>query len=177
MNIFFYRCDGRKLDELRNISCEVDLYKPLHGSALFQRGQTQVFCTVALDSLDSALKLDPMTILTRLFSLIKCSINYLKKSLYSVFVHSAKTIVNIVIIVVLYYSMLKLLLISLFFVEQNKNMIDNYVHTTLYQHKVSFKFLQWVTKQWHCNSHRQQYTNKYKLINTIFQNIYLSFKE
>lgn len=60
------RCDGRKLDELRNISCEVDLYKPLHGSALFQRGQTQVFCTVALDSLDSALKLDPMTILTRL---------------------------------------------------------------------------------------------------------------
>ncbi|XP_050421610.1 polyribonucleotide nucleotidyltransferase 1, mitochondrial [Adelges cooleyi] len=58
------RCDGRKFDELRNISCEVDLYKPLHGSALFQRGQTQVFCTVALDSLDSALKLDPMTILT-----------------------------------------------------------------------------------------------------------------
>lgn len=64
--IFICRCDGRKLDELRNISCEVDLYKPLHGSALFQRGQTQVFCTVALDSLDSALKLDPMTILTRL---------------------------------------------------------------------------------------------------------------
>lgn len=63
---FCYRCDGRKLEELRKISCEVDLYKPLHGSALFQRGQTQVFCTVALDSLDSALKLDPMTILTRL---------------------------------------------------------------------------------------------------------------
>ncbi|VVC38271.1 Hypothetical protein CINCED_3A000534 [Cinara cedri] len=58
------RCDGRQLDELRKISCEVDLYKPLHGSALFQRGQTQVFCTVALDSLDSALKLDPMSILT-----------------------------------------------------------------------------------------------------------------
>ncbi|XP_050543461.1 polyribonucleotide nucleotidyltransferase 1, mitochondrial [Daktulosphaira vitifoliae] len=58
------RCDGRKLDELRNISCEVDLYKPLHGSALFQRGQTQVFCTVALDSLESTLKLDPMSILT-----------------------------------------------------------------------------------------------------------------
>lgn len=64
-SISVYRCDGRKLDELRNISCEVDLYKPLHGSSLFQRGQTQVFCTVALDSLDSALKLDPMTILTR----------------------------------------------------------------------------------------------------------------
>lgn len=27
---------------LRSISCEVDLFKPLHGSALFQRGQTQV---------------------------------------------------------------------------------------------------------------------------------------
>lgn len=66
INFFFYSCDGRKLEELRKISCEVDLYKPLHGSALFQRGQTQVFCTVALDSLDSALKLDPMTILTRL---------------------------------------------------------------------------------------------------------------
>jgi len=64
--LIFFRCDGRKLDDLRNISCEVDLYKPLHGSALFQRGQTQVFCTVALDSIDSALKLDPMTILTRL---------------------------------------------------------------------------------------------------------------
>ena len=27
---------------MRDISCSVDLYKPLHGSALFQRGQTQV---------------------------------------------------------------------------------------------------------------------------------------
>jgi polyribonucleotide nucleotidyltransferase len=70
LNYFICRCDGRKLDELRNISCEVDLYKPLHGSALFQRGQTQVFCTVSLDSLDSALKLDPMTILTRFVILV-----------------------------------------------------------------------------------------------------------
>ena len=36
------RCDGRDLTSLRNISCEVDIFKPLHGSALFQRGQTQV---------------------------------------------------------------------------------------------------------------------------------------
>lgn len=77
MIIFIYRCDGRKLDELRNISCEVDLYKPLHGSALFQRGQTQVFCTVALDSLDSALKLDPMTILTRLIYKYNFIIKYI----------------------------------------------------------------------------------------------------
>lgn len=57
------RCDGRGLDDLRKIDCQVDLHKPLHGSALFQRGQTQVFCTVALDSLESALKLDTLTAL------------------------------------------------------------------------------------------------------------------
>ncbi|MGH0132106.1 UNVERIFIED_CONTAM: hypothetical protein FKN15_018200 [Acipenser sinensis] len=38
----YRRCDGRDLTSLRNISCEVDIFKPLHGSALFQRGQTQV---------------------------------------------------------------------------------------------------------------------------------------
>nr|XP_023023787.1 polyribonucleotide nucleotidyltransferase 1, mitochondrial [Leptinotarsa decemlineata] len=58
------RCDGREFDEVRDISCKVNLYKPLHGSALFQRGQTQVFCTVTLDSHDSALKLDPLSVLT-----------------------------------------------------------------------------------------------------------------
>lgn len=55
------RCDGRQLDEVRNINCEVNLYEPLHGSALFQRGQTQVMTTVALDSVDSAIKLDDVT--------------------------------------------------------------------------------------------------------------------
>ncbi|CAH1162707.1 unnamed protein product [Phaedon cochleariae] len=59
-----HRCDGREFNQLRDISCKVDLYKPLHGSALFQRGQTQVFCTVTLDSHDSALKLDPLSVLT-----------------------------------------------------------------------------------------------------------------
>lgn len=54
------RCDGRDYDSLRNISCQVDMYKPLHGSALFQRGQTQVFCTVSLDSPESAMKLDSL---------------------------------------------------------------------------------------------------------------------
>ncbi|XP_025833160.1 polyribonucleotide nucleotidyltransferase 1, mitochondrial isoform X2 [Agrilus planipennis] len=58
------RCDGRDFDELRNISCEVNLYKPLHGSALFQRGQTQVLCTVTLDSPESALRLDSVAMLT-----------------------------------------------------------------------------------------------------------------
>ncbi|CAG5004092.1 unnamed protein product [Parnassius apollo] len=58
------RCDGRGLDELRKINCEVSLYEPLHGSAVFQRGQTQVLCTVAFDSPDSALKLDTLTAIT-----------------------------------------------------------------------------------------------------------------
>jgi len=59
------RCDGRRLTQLRNISCQVDLYKPLHGSALFQRGQTQVVCSVALDSPNSAMKMDAVSVLTR----------------------------------------------------------------------------------------------------------------
>jgi polyribonucleotide nucleotidyltransferase len=57
------RCDGRGLDDLRKISCSVDMHKPLHGSALFQRGQTQVFGTVSLDSHESAMKLDTLSAL------------------------------------------------------------------------------------------------------------------
>ena len=52
------RCDGRQLNEMRPISCKVDLYKPLHGSALFQRGQTQVFCSTTFDSPDASFKTD-----------------------------------------------------------------------------------------------------------------------
>lgn len=63
--IYVLRCDGRNLNEIRNISCQSGLYQPLHGSALFQRGQTQVFCTVTLDSLESALKMDTLSMLTR----------------------------------------------------------------------------------------------------------------
>jgi polyribonucleotide nucleotidyltransferase len=36
------RVDGRGVDEIRKITCESDLHPPLHGSALFTRGQTQV---------------------------------------------------------------------------------------------------------------------------------------
>nr|XP_036876336.1 polyribonucleotide nucleotidyltransferase 1, mitochondrial isoform X1 [Manis javanica] len=54
----YKRCDGRDLTSLRNIHCEVDMYKILHGSALFQRGQTQVLCTVTFDSLESSIKSD-----------------------------------------------------------------------------------------------------------------------
>ncbi|XP_024119484.2 polyribonucleotide nucleotidyltransferase 1, mitochondrial [Oryzias melastigma] len=57
----YRRCDGRELTALRNISCEVDLFRPLHGSALFQRGQTQVLCSVTFDSLESSIKTDIIT--------------------------------------------------------------------------------------------------------------------
>ncbi|KAG9433798.1 polyribonucleotide nucleotidyltransferase 1, mitochondrial [Apis mellifera carnica] len=58
------RCDGRGMNELREISCQVDLFQPLHGSAFFQRGQTQVLCTVTLDSIESSLKLDTISMLS-----------------------------------------------------------------------------------------------------------------
>jgi polyribonucleotide nucleotidyltransferase len=57
------RCDGRGFDDLRKISCQVDLFQPLHGSSLFTRGQTQVLCSVTLDSKESALKLDSLAAL------------------------------------------------------------------------------------------------------------------
>ncbi|XP_028580953.2 polyribonucleotide nucleotidyltransferase 1, mitochondrial isoform X2 [Podarcis muralis] len=57
----YRRCDGRDLTSLRDITCEVDMFKTLHGSALFQRGQTQVLCTVTFDSLESSVKSDVIT--------------------------------------------------------------------------------------------------------------------
>ncbi|KAK2520268.1 Pnpt1 [Columba guinea] len=54
----YRRCDGRDLTSLRDIRCEVDMFKMLHGSALFQRGQTQVLCTVTFDSIESSVKSD-----------------------------------------------------------------------------------------------------------------------
>ena len=42
------RADGRKADELRNIECYVDLMPRSHGSALFQRGETQALVSITL---------------------------------------------------------------------------------------------------------------------------------
>lgn len=42
------RLDGRKLDEIRNIWAEVDILPTVHGSALFQRGETQALASVTL---------------------------------------------------------------------------------------------------------------------------------
>ena len=46
------RIDGRELTQVRPITCEVDLFKRAHGSALFTRGETQalVFTTLGTDS-------------------------------------------------------------------------------------------------------------------------------
>ncbi|MCS7202075.1 MAG: polyribonucleotide nucleotidyltransferase [Dictyoglomus sp.] len=42
------RVDGRSLDELRPISCSVGVLPRVHGSALFQRGETQVLTVATL---------------------------------------------------------------------------------------------------------------------------------
>jgi len=44
------RLDGRKLDQIRPIECEVDYLPAAHGSALFTRGETQSLTTVTLGS-------------------------------------------------------------------------------------------------------------------------------
>ena len=42
------RPDGRKIDEIRSLSCEIDVLPRVHGSAIFTRGQTQVMSVVTL---------------------------------------------------------------------------------------------------------------------------------
>ena len=44
------RLDGRKLDEIRPIWCEIDYLPSAHGSAIFTRGETQSLTTVTLGS-------------------------------------------------------------------------------------------------------------------------------
>lgn len=43
-----FRVDGRKSDEIRPITCEIDVLRRAHGSALFTRGQTQALATTTL---------------------------------------------------------------------------------------------------------------------------------
>ncbi len=44
------RPDGRKPDEIRAITCEIDVLPMTHGSAMFKRGSTQVLSVVTLGS-------------------------------------------------------------------------------------------------------------------------------
>ncbi|MCY4321020.1 MAG: polyribonucleotide nucleotidyltransferase [Bdellovibrionaceae bacterium] len=46
------RIDGRKMDEVRPITCEVDILPRAHGSALFTRGETQVLGALTLGTGD-----------------------------------------------------------------------------------------------------------------------------
>ncbi len=48
-----HRVDGRTLDEIRDITCEIDILPRVHGSALFTRGETQSLGTVTLAGADS----------------------------------------------------------------------------------------------------------------------------
>jgi len=52
------RVDGRRLDEIRTLSAEVGLLPRVHGSGLFQRGQTQVLTIVTLGALGDVQVLD-----------------------------------------------------------------------------------------------------------------------
>ena len=42
------RVDGRRMDQIRPISCETDILPRVHGSALFTRGETQSLATTTL---------------------------------------------------------------------------------------------------------------------------------
>ncbi len=55
------RQDGRKLDEIRELSCEVGLLPRAHGSALFRRGETQALVTATLGSTGDAQEYDSIT--------------------------------------------------------------------------------------------------------------------
>ena len=52
------RVDGRKLDEIRPLSCEVGILPRTHGSALFTRGQTQVLSVATLGMISEEQTLD-----------------------------------------------------------------------------------------------------------------------
>ncbi len=52
------RPDGRKQDEIRKITCEVDVLPATHGSGIFTRGQTQVLNVCTLGAMGEVQVLD-----------------------------------------------------------------------------------------------------------------------
>ena len=54
------RPDGRKLDEIRNITCEVGFLPRTHGSAIFTRGQTQALVVATLGTKDDMQIIDDL---------------------------------------------------------------------------------------------------------------------
>lgn len=55
------RIDGRDTKTIRPISCEVGLLPRVHGSALFQRGETQAIVTATLGTASDEQKIDALT--------------------------------------------------------------------------------------------------------------------
>ncbi len=55
------RLDGRKADEIRNITCEIGILPRVHGSAVFTRGQTQSLCTVTLGTKEDEQRIEQLT--------------------------------------------------------------------------------------------------------------------
>ena len=56
------RPDGRAMDEIRPLSCDIDLLARTHGTAIFTRGQTQVLATTTLGALGEHQILDGLGI-------------------------------------------------------------------------------------------------------------------
>lgn len=52
------RPDGRRIDEIRKLSAEVDMIPRVHGSAMFTRGQTQICDIITLAPLTESQKID-----------------------------------------------------------------------------------------------------------------------
>ena len=55
------RLDGRRLSEIRPISCEVGILPRTHGSALFTRGETQVLAVVTFGTSEDEQKINSLT--------------------------------------------------------------------------------------------------------------------
>ncbi|HJS43348.1 MAG TPA: polyribonucleotide nucleotidyltransferase [Gemmatimonadales bacterium] len=56
------RVDGRDLDTVRPITCEVGWLPRAHGSAMFTRGQTQALATVTLGTTDDEQRIDSIDV-------------------------------------------------------------------------------------------------------------------
>ena len=58
------RPDGREVEEVRPISCEVGILPRTHGSGLFTRGQTQILTITTLGSLGDEQVIDGLGVET-----------------------------------------------------------------------------------------------------------------
>ena len=56
------RADGRKMDEIRPLSAEIDLLPRTHGSGLFTRGETQALAITTLGALNEYQALDGLSL-------------------------------------------------------------------------------------------------------------------